>query len=48
MNSVLFYKAMLRFYDYVIYFRKYDTSPHRVVNEAIKDNAKFKIKKKGF
>ena len=43
MNSVLFYKAMSRFYDLldVIYFRKYDTSPRRVVNEAIKDNDKI-------
>lgn len=43
MNSVLFYKAMSRVYDLldVIYFRKYDTSPRRVVNEAIKDNDKI-------
>lgn len=43
MNSVLFYKAMSRFYDLldVIYFRKYDTSPRKVVNEAIKDNDKI-------
>ena len=43
MNSVLFYKAMSRFYDLldVIYFRKYDTSPRKVVNGAIKDNDKI-------
>ena len=43
MNSALFYKAMSKFYDLldVIYFRKYDTSPRRVVNEAIKDNDKI-------
>ena len=43
MNSVLFYKAMSRFYDLldVIYFRKYDTSPRKVVNEAIEDNDKI-------
>ena len=39
MNSVFFYKTMSRFYDLidVIYFRKYDTSPRKVVNDAIKD-----------
>lgn len=39
MNSVLFYKTMSKFYDLldVIYFRKYDTSPRKVVNDAIKD-----------
>ena len=38
MKSTLFYKAMSEFYDLldVIYFRKYDTSPRRVVNEAIR------------
>ena len=43
MKSALFYKAMSRFYDLldVIYFRKYDTSPRRVVNEAIKDHDKI-------
>lgn len=43
MNSVLFYKAMSGFYDLldVIYFRKYDTSPRKVVNEAIEDNDKI-------
>ena len=43
MNSVLFYKAMSGFYDLldVIYFRKYDTSPRKVVNEAIKDYDKI-------
>ena len=43
MNSVLFYKAMSGFYDLldVIYFRKYDTSPRKVVNEAIKNNDKI-------
>ncbi len=40
MNSVLFYKVMSGFYDLldVIYFRKYDTSPRKVVYEAIRDN----------
>ena len=43
MNSVLFYKAMSGFYDLldVIFFRKYDTSPRKVVNEAIEDNDKI-------
>ena len=43
MNSVLFYKAMSGFYYLldVIYFRKYDTSPRKVVNEAIKDYDKM-------
>ena len=43
MNSALFYKAMSKFYDLldVIYFRKYDTSPRKVVNEAIQDNDKI-------
>ena len=43
MKSALFYKAMSGFYDLldVIYFRKYDTSPRKVVNEAIKDNDKI-------
>lgn len=37
MNSQLFYKAMSEFYDLldVIYFRKYETSPRKVVYEAI-------------
>ena len=37
MNSVLFYKVMSGFYDLldVIYFRKYETSPRKVVNESI-------------
>ena len=37
MNSVLFYKVMSGFYDLldVIYFRKYATSPRKVVNESI-------------
>ena len=36
-------KAMSGFYDLldVIYFRKYDTSPRKVVNEAIEDNDKI-------
>lgn len=40
MNSVLFYKAMSGFYDLldVVYFRKYDTSPRKVVNESINDH----------
>ena len=35
MNSVLFYKVMSGFYDLldVIYFRKYESSPRKVVNE---------------
>ncbi|MDD6038493.1 MAG: class I SAM-dependent methyltransferase [bacterium] len=39
MNSVLFYKAMSGFYDLldIIYFRKYETSPRRVVNELVSD-----------
>lgn len=43
MNSGLFYKAMSGFYDLldVIYFSKYDTSPRKVVYEAIKDNDKI-------
>lgn len=43
MNSVLFYKAMSGFYDLldVIFFRKYDTSPRKVVNEVIRDNDKI-------
>ncbi|MDD6207643.1 MAG: class I SAM-dependent methyltransferase [Clostridiales bacterium] len=43
MNSVLFYKVMSGFYDLldVIYFRKYDTSPRRVANEAINDHDKI-------
>ena len=43
MNSVLFYKVMSGFYDLldVIYFRKYETSPRRVVNELISDNDKI-------
>lgn len=37
MNSKLFYKVMSGFYDLldVIYFRKYETSPRKVVYEAI-------------
>ena len=42
MNSKLFYKVMSRFYDLldVIYFRKYETSPRKVVFDTIgkKDN----------
>lgn len=43
MNSVLFYKVMSGFYDLldIIYFRKYNTSPRKVVNEAIRDNDKI-------
>ena len=43
MKSALFYKTVSGFYDLldVIYFRKYDTSPRRVVNEAVKDNDKI-------
>lgn len=43
MNSVLFYKVMSGFYDLldIIYFRKYNTSPRKVVNEAIRDNNKI-------
>ena len=43
MKSALFYKIMSKFYDLldVIYFKKYDTSPRKVVNEAIKDNDKI-------
>lgn len=43
MNSVFFYKTMSRFYDLidVIYFRKYDTSPRKVVCDAIKDYDKI-------
>ena len=42
MNSVLFYKFMSGFYDLldVIYFRKYETSPRKVVNENIKPGDK--------
>lgn len=38
MNSVLFYKVMSSFYDLldVVYFRKYESSPRKVVNESIK------------
>ena len=37
MNSVLFYKVMSGFYDLldVIYFRKYETSPRKIVNKSI-------------
>lgn len=40
MNSQLFYKAMSAFYDLidVIYFRKYESSPRKVVHEIIADN----------
>ena len=42
MNSKLFYKVMSGFYDFldVIYFRKYETSPRKVVFDTIgkKDN----------
>lgn len=43
MNSVLFYKVMSGFYDLldVIYFRKYETSPRKVVNESIKAEDKI-------
>lgn len=43
MNSVLFYKVMSGFYDLldVIYFRKYETSPRKVVNERIKAEDKI-------
>lgn len=43
MNSVLFYKFMSGFYDLldVIYFRKYETSPRKVVNESIKSGDKI-------
>lgn len=43
MNSVLFYKLMSGFYDLldVIYFRKYETSPRKVVNESIKPGDKM-------
>ena len=43
MNSVLFYKLMSGFYDLldVIYFRKYETSPRKVVNEMIKPGDKI-------
>ena len=42
-NSVFFYKAMSGFYDLldVIYFRKYATSPRKVVNEAISSDDKI-------
>lgn len=43
MNPTLFYKVMSKFYDLldVIYFRKYDTSPRKVVYDAIKDKDKI-------
>ena len=43
MNSVLFYKLMSGFYDLldVIYFRKYETSPRKEVNESIKPGDKM-------
>ena len=43
MNSVLFYKLMSGFNDLldVIYFRKYETSPRKVVNESIKPGDKM-------
>lgn len=43
MNSVLFYKVMSGFYDLldVIYFRKYETSPRKIVNESIKPEDKI-------
>ena len=43
MNSVLFYKFMSGFYDLldVIYFRKYETSPRKVVNESINPGDKI-------
>ena len=43
MNSVLFYKVMSGFYDLldVIYFRKYETSPRKVVNESINSGDKI-------
>lgn len=42
MNSVLFYKVMSGFYDLLdmIYFRKYKTSPRKVVNESIRPGDK--------
>lgn len=42
MNSQLFYKVMSSFYDLldIIYFRKYDTSPRKVVYELIDKNDK--------
>ena len=43
MNSVLFYKVMSGFYDLldVIYSRKYETSPRKVVNESINPGDKI-------
>ena len=43
MNSVLFYKVMSGFYDLldVIYFRKYESSPRKVVNESINPGDKI-------
>lgn len=43
MNTQLFYKAMSGFYDLldVIYFRKYESSPRKVVYKAINDNDKI-------
>ncbi len=43
MNSVLFYKFMSGFYDLldVIYFRKYETSPRKVVNKSINPGDKI-------
>lgn len=42
MNSQLFYKAMSSFYDLldVVYFRKYETSPRKVVLESISETDK--------
>ena len=43
MNSQLFYKAMSGFYDLLdmIYFRKYESSPRKVVYDAIDDHDKI-------
>lgn len=43
MNSAFFYKAMSSLYDLldVIYFRKYETSPRKVVNEEIREGDKI-------
>ena len=42
MNSQLFYKAMSGFYDLldIIYFRKYETSPRKVVLESVNEKDK--------
>ena len=43
MNSKVFYKIMAKFYDLldVVYFRNYDRSPRKVVNDRIKENDKI-------